>query len=1154
MLKGSSIFRFITCLGFILPVLLNSSTLASAPAKDVTIAPVLGQIETDDLEYVPGSGKKSVTSFITVSDPDNKYLRSAEIKITEGYNSSEDVLSFKSQDGISGHWNASSGVLSLTGISSVSNYQKALRVVRYENTNKFTPSAVKRLVTFTVNDGLLNSNTLSRYIHIVTADIAPILRNIEPDPLSYCISGQNATITSTITITDDDDQNLASATIRISSNYVNTEDILRFTSQNGITGSWNAQTGELTLTGNSTVENYQAALRSIQYQNTNSSDPVTGNRTVSFVVNDGRAPGNSVSRVVYVNSPVKAVISGSKSICESTETSFPVTLSGTPPWSYSYHHGTDAPIQADNVMASPDSIHVNLGGDYTLVSVSDKNCPGTVSGTAHVTLVKAPDVTISGLAEAYNKEDNNMVLISGSPKGGTFSGPGLFYSEPSWYFLPVYAPVGTLNIIYEYKSSTTGCYGYDTAVIRVLEANAIIEFPDERTTLCRNESLVKIEALNLSHSTGQFSISGDIGLVDNHDNTADIYPNGLSAGQYTVAYTYMDGPAEFTVRKNFEVGDPPTADFQWATECFEQDEPTRFINLSSTRFGALDGFSWTITTQDTMAVMDTKDIAYSFKDEGTYTISLKVKTASGCVDSVQKEMVLTRPVMITGMKYTEDFENITTAWHVQSDPGLPTKSWTLSGSTKGYPHASSGTRFWHTEIPDNTIAPEENSWVVSPCYDFSQTKKPMLIVDIWRKFNNLRDGANIEATTDSGKTWQPVGDLYDGINWYNHYEIAGSPGGEHIGWSDIRDNDWIQARHDLDMVNGKKRVQFRFAYGSDGTALNTDGVAFDNFSIAERNRITLIEQFTNANDPDSKTADEKLHAIMEDDSLNAFNIQYHTSMPSPDVFNQQEAFAPSARVLYYGISDVPYAIMNGGSVAANRFDFNSKKISTSVVKSQSLLDTQFSLTLYAELRGNAIYLNTTAKSLAELPEREYTLHTGVLERRISGVPGTNGETVFENVVKALLPNPAGTTLFRSWHPGDSIRVDDSWIMHDVYDISQLRVFAFIQDETTQEIYQAAWDGMQLVTGLNDPAAPEKTFRVYPNPADDHVVLAFDDPVAEMIRMELYNATGALVESQELHATGGITEISTAALPSGIYMMRVTESGQQPVSVKITISR
>ena len=94
---------------------------------------------------------------------------------------------------------------------------------------------------------------------------------------------------------DVDDANIESATVRITGNYQNGQDILDFADLGPITGSWNAATGTMTLSGSDTLANYQAALRTVTYRNT-SEDPSTLVRTVSFTVNDGDVNSNTVTR------------------------------------------------------------------------------------------------------------------------------------------------------------------------------------------------------------------------------------------------------------------------------------------------------------------------------------------------------------------------------------------------------------------------------------------------------------------------------------------------------------------------------------------------------------------------------------------------------------------------------------------------------------------------------------------------------------------------------------------------------------------------------------------------------------------------------------------------------------------------------------------
>jgi gliding motility-associated-like protein len=98
------------------------------------------------------TGEVVVNNSIVLSDVDDTVLRGATITITTGFNPSEDQLLFTDQNGITGTTTAGSPTLTLTGTSSVANYQAALRSVRYKNTSG-TPSTGDRAFTFAVTDG-----------------------------------------------------------------------------------------------------------------------------------------------------------------------------------------------------------------------------------------------------------------------------------------------------------------------------------------------------------------------------------------------------------------------------------------------------------------------------------------------------------------------------------------------------------------------------------------------------------------------------------------------------------------------------------------------------------------------------------------------------------------------------------------------------------------------------------------------------------------------------------------------------------------------------------------------------------------------------------------------------------------------------------------
>ena len=80
----------------------------------------------------------------------------------------------------------------------------------------------------------------------------------------------------------------------------------------------------------------------------------------------------------------------------------------------------------------------------------------------------------------------------------------------------------------------------------------------------------------------------------------------------------------------------------------------------------------------------------------------------------------------------------------------------------------------------------------------------------------------------------------------------------------------------------------------------------------------------------------------------------------------------------------------------------------------------------------------------------------------------------------------------------------------------------------------------LIISENDPTsipeieAIEKPFELYPNPVKDNLALRFDDG-AKPESVELYDLAGRLVGTKP----NGLESIDMSAMPSGVYMLRVT---------------
>jgi len=148
--------------------------------------------------------------------------------------------------------------------------------------------------------GAVSSATLT--ITVTGTNDAPVV-GTSAGALAYTENDPATPVDAVVTVTDVDDAVLVSATVQITGGYVGGEDLLGFIPSGGITGSFDASTGTLTLAGPATLASWQTVLRSVTYENT-SDNPSTAPRTVTLIANDGivsSAPSTRTINVTAVN-------------------------------------------------------------------------------------------------------------------------------------------------------------------------------------------------------------------------------------------------------------------------------------------------------------------------------------------------------------------------------------------------------------------------------------------------------------------------------------------------------------------------------------------------------------------------------------------------------------------------------------------------------------------------------------------------------------------------------------------------------------------------------------------------------------------------------------------------------------------------------------
>lgn len=176
---------------------------------------------------------------------------------------------------------------------------------------------------------------------------------------------------------------------------------------------------------------------------------------------------------------------------------------------------------------------------------------------------------------------------------------------------------------------------------------------------------------------------------------------------------------------------------------------------------------------------------------------------------------INRP-FVTVFPYFENFEIGNNGWY--SNGALST--WELSTPTAtNINDAYSGQNAFVTNATGMHNS-NENSYIESPCYDFTGLQKP----NIQFKLNyDLPDGgyAYLAVSIDGGNDWLPVYEAINDENWY----------GNNSAWEG-NSNGWINAKHKFDTLGGKSLVKFRLYFTASNNEIK-EGIAIDDIEIFE---------------------------------------------------------------------------------------------------------------------------------------------------------------------------------------------------------------------------------------------------------------------------------------------------------------------------------
>ncbi|MDZ4682841.1 MAG: T9SS type A sorting domain-containing protein [Saprospiraceae bacterium] len=258
------------------------------------------------------------------------------------------------------------------------------------------------------------------------------------------------------------------------------------------------------------------------------------------------------------------------------------------------------------------------------------------------------------------------------------------------------------------------------------------------------------------------------------------------------------------------------------------------------------------------------------------------------------------------------------------------------------------------------------------------------------------------------------------------------------------------------------------------------------FAWGQAQRTVLIEHFTNASCGPCAAQNPDFHALLSDNTTNVVAIKYQAPFPGYDPMNEANPTQVDTRSTYYNLSGVPTAwidgvlpgdIYGGGigdwDVAGGGYEGGPYGYNQAVLAYAAGLSTPITIDLTHSLNATLDEITITAV-VTNLDTVAFTVaagrfHVVLVEKEVKyfEAPGSNGETIFHNVMRRMYPGDTGSAL-NTIAAGESVTFTFTEPLPTyIADKREIGVIAFYQDNATQSVYQAAYSQPQPIANALD---------------------------------------------------------------------------------------
>ena len=624
------------------------------------------------------------------------------------------------------------------------------------------------------------------------------------------------------------------------------------------------------------------------------------------------------------------------------------------------------------------------------------------------------------------------------------------------------------------------------------------------------------------------------------------------------------------------VGEVPQADFTFREACDDQEvqvwDASIVINNSDPN-SVITRWRWDFGDGTIVDAPTGETQTHVYTDEpNVYTVTLITETAIGCSDTVAKQVVV----------YESPTLNNETAYVATFEEGQD--GWVASRETENGNGIGREANWERTMIPDTTVATgmigvwrndynnDENSWIESPCIDLTNVDNPFVNMRIRYDLEPGADGVVMQVGYDRDSTiedetrritvWERLGEQGAGLNWYNTLGVTGFPVTDdfpgydepRIGWSDS--TGWVEASLDLASVKAAANgdpVRFRLFLGSNNDNVGGEkgtGFILDQFEVLNRERVVLIEHFSNLNEDNQQ--DFPLEEFLDSTraEVNIVDLRYHTILPFQDeVTLVGVSQAPnSGRSLHYKVASPPQVVIDGARVNLAGEDFRIWSDTTATYYGQRILTKSlFDIVITpptGATAGNPATLEATVtrNSVGDstLTPNAILVHMAIVEKEAEH----GGRTLY-NLVRNMLPTAAGTRFDQTWNAGEQVVVQNAFQPYRDITEGEFMLVVFVADEETKDIYQAAFVDLPASVGSSSREGLAERFEqvmLYPNPTSGLTNGRFTVAIPAALTQEQQWTVYDMLGKPHLRGTWPLNtwevEIDASRLAEGTYIFQM----------------